>query len=143
MLITISLLQQSSQLLNIFGITQVTVWGLELMINLSSTLLIAYQAWYSIFFDFYKEHSLNIFSSVYRQSIKAHLSKHKKTRVEIILGLLIESGFIYCGLWVITISFRYSIIILTTYFERLCLLPWILMLLTITILSWLAVCIFQ
>ena len=95
------------------------------------------------FFDFYKEHSLNIFSRAYRQSIKAHLSKHKKTRVEIILALLIESGFIYCGLWVITTSFKYNFIILTTYFERLCLLPLILMLLTITILLWLVVCILQ
>ena len=36
----------------------------------------------------------------YRQSVKAHLAKNKKTQVEKILALLIESGILYCGLWV-------------------------------------------
>ena len=36
----------------------------------------------------------------YRQSVKTYLAKNKKTQVENILALLVESGILYCTLWV-------------------------------------------
>ncbi|ETW82270.1 hypothetical protein HETIRDRAFT_168785 [Heterobasidion irregulare TC 32-1] len=68
---------------------QIAQWGLELILNLVATILIAYKAW------------------EYRQSIKAYLIKNKKTQIEIMLALLVESGIVYCGLWIFLIGSQF------------------------------------
>ncbi|ETW82237.1 hypothetical protein HETIRDRAFT_168813 [Heterobasidion irregulare TC 32-1] len=51
---------------------QIAQWGLEFILNLVVTILIAYKAW------------------EYRQSVKAYLANNKKTQIEKILALLID-----------------------------------------------------
>ncbi|KAI0706674.1 hypothetical protein C8Q76DRAFT_629595, partial [Earliella scabrosa] len=64
------------------------VWGLaasvlSLVTNTAATTLIAYKAW------------------SHRQLVRSHLRVgNKRTRVEKVLALLVESGICYCILWV-------------------------------------------
>ncbi|KAK7437619.1 hypothetical protein VKT23_018518 [Stygiomarasmius scandens] len=60
--------------------------GILLCTNLIATLFVTYKAWH------------------YRQFFKAHLGTAKrKSQAQQILVLLVESGFIYCGLWIVGI----------------------------------------
>ncbi|KAL1662595.1 hypothetical protein GGF50DRAFT_58678 [Schizophyllum commune] len=58
-----------------------------LLTNLVATILVGLQVWY------------------YRRNIKSVASPwRKKTRVEKILALLLESGFVYCLLWIVSLA---------------------------------------
>ncbi|KAI0056920.1 hypothetical protein BV25DRAFT_1477656 [Artomyces pyxidatus] len=58
--------------------------GPTLATNVCATLLIAYKAWH------------------YRVTVKAHLNEdNSATKVEKILALLVESGIVYCVMWVL------------------------------------------
>jgi len=58
--------------------------------NLLATIIVLYKAW------------------MYRKHIKGHLeTSSEKSQVEKVLFLLIESGFIYCGWWLLTIVTDY------------------------------------
>ncbi|THH10903.1 hypothetical protein EW146_g8227 [Bondarzewia mesenterica] len=68
---------------------QVATYGLELATNLAATSLIAYKAW------------------KHRKLIKSALGPRKKTKVEKVLALLVESGVLYCILWILLIGFEF------------------------------------
>ncbi|KAI0054213.1 hypothetical protein BV25DRAFT_1833726, partial [Artomyces pyxidatus] len=58
--------------------------GPTLATNVCATLLIAYKAWH------------------YRVAVKAHLNEdNAATKVEKILALLVESGVVYCVMWIL------------------------------------------
>ncbi|ETW78608.1 hypothetical protein HETIRDRAFT_324082 [Heterobasidion irregulare TC 32-1] len=69
---------------------QMIQWGLEIIMNSVVTILIAYKAW------------------SYRQSVKTYLAKNKKTQIENILALLVESGILYCALWIALIISEFT-----------------------------------
>ncbi|THH04969.1 hypothetical protein EW146_g10030 [Bondarzewia mesenterica] len=68
---------------------QVATYGLELATNLAATSLIAYKAW------------------KHRKLIKSALGPRRKTKVEKVLALLVESGVLYCILWILLIGFEF------------------------------------
>ncbi|TRM57631.1 hypothetical protein BD626DRAFT_514054 [Schizophyllum amplum] len=61
-----------------------------LVTNMVTTVLMAARVWF------------------YRRDIKRSLGKSNRTRVEGVLLLLVESGFVYCGLWIMFIVLRQS-----------------------------------
>ena len=79
---------------------KIVVWSLTIVTNILATLLVAWKAW-SV-----KSLVLNVtiaekWSRQHRRVIKKNLGKEtRRTRVEKILALLIESGFLYCIIWV-------------------------------------------
>ncbi|RDX47373.1 hypothetical protein OH76DRAFT_1354415, partial [Lentinus brumalis] len=66
------------------------LWGIitglsSLLTNIIATTLIAYRAWQ------------------HRRTIMTYLRASRRTQVERTLALLVESGLLYCALWVSTI----------------------------------------
>ncbi|THH16854.1 hypothetical protein EW146_g3859 [Bondarzewia mesenterica] len=62
----------------------------KLMANIMAVSLIGYKAW------------------KYRQEIKNNLDNHKKTQIEKILALLVESGILYCFIWIVNIIMDFN-----------------------------------
>ncbi|KAI0054231.1 hypothetical protein BV25DRAFT_1782085, partial [Artomyces pyxidatus] len=66
--------------------------GPTLATNVCATLLIAYKAWH------------------YRVAVKAHLNEdNAATKVEKILALLVESGVVYCVMWILYVLAAFRI----------------------------------
>ncbi|KAI4517614.1 hypothetical protein K525DRAFT_243163 [Schizophyllum commune Loenen D] len=59
-----------------------------LVTNMVCTILMAARCWY------------------YRRDIKSSLGNSNRTRIESILLILVESGFVYCGLWIMFLILR-------------------------------------
>ena len=70
--------------------------------NVLSTSLIAWKAWYVVCVLVCIMTANTLIPREYRRTVGAQLRKGSPSeRVEKVLGLLIESGFVYCLLWVI------------------------------------------
>lgn len=71
---------------------KIVVWSLTIATNILATLLVAWKAWQ------------------HRRVIKKNLGKEtRRTRVEKILALLIESGFLYCIIWILFIAANFEV----------------------------------
>src|SRR6266404_923505 len=77
------------------------VVGPMLGTNILSTSLIAWKAWCVGSSCLFPSAFLTTFPREYRRTVSAHLSKGSPSvRAEKVLALLIESGLVYCVLWV-------------------------------------------
>ncbi|THU85297.1 hypothetical protein K435DRAFT_685839, partial [Dendrothele bispora CBS 962.96] len=73
-----------------------------LFTNLSTTLLIAYRAWYGFYLDVSKVGPGNYFYiRQYRQFVRQYFAKESLNKiVNKIFLVLVESGMLYCLFWV-------------------------------------------
>ncbi|EIM92383.1 uncharacterized protein STEHIDRAFT_164673 [Stereum hirsutum FP-91666 SS1] len=70
------------------SVSDMVLWGLTLATNMWATSLVAYKAWR------------------YRRSVRAFLGTgNRKTQVERLMALLVESGALYCFIWVMFLMF--------------------------------------
>ncbi|THH18067.1 hypothetical protein EW146_g2850 [Bondarzewia mesenterica] len=74
----------------IIATVSLLICATKLMVNIMATSLIGYKAW--------KHH----------QEIKNNLGPRKKTQVEKILALLVESGILYCFIWIVNIMMSFK-----------------------------------
>lgn len=84
------------------GYSQLTSWAFELATNIVATSLIGYKTWYIVKFRTRSWSSLSTWHNrTYRRFIRQNIiGKNRKTSIQKILAILVESGILYCFVWV-------------------------------------------